>query len=85
MEKVRILATADVHSPRFLNEFKGNLSSHEPPDMFLFSGDMINRGSAEEYRTILDNIEEALGDSFPIIGCFGNEEYSEVRKEIVSP
>jgi Icc-related predicted phosphoesterase len=84
VEKVRILATADVHTPRFLNEFKGNLSAHEPPDMFLFAGDMINRGSAEEYGTVLDAIEETLGDSFPIIGCFGNEEYSEVRKEILS-
>ncbi|MHA2153340.1 MAG: metallophosphoesterase family protein [Candidatus Thorarchaeota archaeon] len=81
---MRILATADVHTPRFLNEFKGNLSAHEPPDMFLFAGDMINRGSAEEYGTVLDAIEETLGDSFPIIGCFGNEEYSEVRKEILS-
>jgi Icc-related predicted phosphoesterase len=84
VEKVRILATADVHSPRFLDEFKGSLSSHEPPDVFLFAGDMINRGSAAEYRIILDTLEETLGDSFPIIGCFGNEEYSEVRKEIVS-
>ncbi|MFW9808328.1 MAG: metallophosphoesterase [Candidatus Thorarchaeota archaeon] len=79
-----ILATADVHSPRFLNEFKGNLSVQEPPDVFLFAGDMINRGSSEEYTIVLDTIEEFLGDSFPIIGCFGNEEYSEVRKEILS-
>ncbi len=84
MEKVRILATADVHSPRFLTEFIGNLKLHEPPDVFLFAGDMINRGSAEEYNTVLDTLEEILGDSFPIIGCFGNEEYNEVRKEIIS-
>ncbi|MFW9768644.1 MAG: metallophosphoesterase [Candidatus Thorarchaeota archaeon] len=81
---MRILATADVHSPRFLDEFKGSLSSHEPPDVFLFAGDMINRGSAVEYGSILDILEDSLGDSFPVIGCFGNEEYSEVRKEIVS-
>ncbi|MFW9794034.1 MAG: metallophosphoesterase [Candidatus Thorarchaeota archaeon] len=81
---MRILATADVHSPRFLNEFKGNLSAHEPPDVFLFAGDMINRGSVDEYTTILDLVEETMGDSFPIIGCFGNEEYNEVRKEIIS-
>ncbi|MGY5865027.1 MAG: metallophosphoesterase [Candidatus Thorarchaeota archaeon] len=84
MEKVRILAIADVHSPRFLNEFRGNLTAHEPPDVFLFAGDMINRGNAEEYKTVLDILEETLGDSFPIIGCFGNEEYSEVRKDIIS-
>ena len=84
MEKVRILATADVHSPRFLDEFKGSLSSQEPPDVFLFAGDMINRGSAAEYGIILDLLEKTLGGSFPIIGCFGNEEYNEVREDIVS-
>ena len=84
MTKVKILAVADVHSPRHIKEFVKALSQHEHPDVFLFAGDMINRGSAEEYTNVLDTIERALGTSFPIIGCFGNEEYSEVRKEIVS-
>ena len=45
---------------------------------------MINRGKAEEYVTVLNVIEEKLGSGFPIIACFGNEEYNEVRKEILS-
>jgi len=82
--KVKILAVADVHSPRYLQEFVEALAHHEQPDMFLFAGDMINRGDAEEYKNVLDTIELALGDAFPIIGCFGNEEYGDVRKDILS-
>ena len=84
MKKVKILAVADVHSPRYLVEFVKALAHHEPPDMFLFAGDMINRGNAEEYKNVLDTTEKTLGTDFPVIGCFGNEEYSEVRKDIVS-
>ncbi|MHA2397021.1 MAG: metallophosphoesterase family protein, partial [Candidatus Thorarchaeota archaeon] len=81
---VKILAVADVHSPRHLGEFVKALAHHEQPDVFLFAGDMINRGNAEEYTNVLDTIEKTLGSNFPVIGCFGNEEYSEVRKEILS-
>ena len=84
MTKVKLLAVADVHSPRYLAEFVKALAQHEHPDVFLFAGDMINRGSAEEYTNVLDAIEQKLGTSFPVIGCYGNEEYSEVRKDIVS-
>jgi len=81
---VKILAVADVHSPRFLPEFKQSLAQLSAPDVFFFAGDMINRGNATEYVTVLDTIEDALGTGFPIIACFGNEEYNEVRKEILS-
>ena len=79
-----MLAVADVHCPRYLPEFKQSLEQFSTPEVFLFAGDMINRGKAEEYITVLDVIEEKLGSGFPIIACFGNEEYNEVRKEILS-
>ncbi|MHA1863940.1 MAG: metallophosphoesterase family protein [Candidatus Thorarchaeota archaeon] len=79
-----MLAVADVHCPRFLPEFKQSLTQCSAPDVFFFAGDMINRGKASEYITVLDIIEAALGTGFPIIACFGNEEYSEMRKEILS-
>lgn len=44
---------------------------------------MVNRGKADEYTAILDLVEQHLGTGFPIIACFGNEEYNEVRKEIL--
>lgn len=79
-----MLAVADVHCPRFLPEFKQSLTQFSAPDVFFFAGDMINRGKASEYTTVLDIIEDTLGTGFPIIACFGNEEYSEVRKEVLS-
>lgn len=80
---MKILAVGDVHCPRFLDEFKQSVLQQRTPDAFLFAGDMVNRGKADEYTTILDLIEQRLGSGFPIIACFGNEEYNEVRKEIL--
>ncbi len=81
---MKILAVADVHCPRFLIEFKQSLALQSTPDLLLFAGDMVSRGKAEEYTTILDLIDARLGTGFPIVACFGNEEYNEVRKEILS-
>jgi Icc-related predicted phosphoesterase len=80
---LKIQAVADVHSPRYLTEFIESLENLRAPDLFLFAGDMVSRGKADEYNTLLDMIETRYGKDFPIIGCFGNEEYNEVRKEII--
>jgi Icc-related predicted phosphoesterase len=81
---MRILAVADVHSPRFLDEFITSLDGQSAPDLFLMAGDMINRGAAKEFPRILDVIEDRIGCGFPIISCFGNEEYSEIRSDLIS-
>jgi len=81
---MRILAVADVHSPRFLDEFITSLDGQSAPDLFLMAGDMIDRGAAKEFPRILDVIEDKIGCSFPIISCFGNEEYSEIRRDLIS-
>ena len=81
---MEMLAVADVHCPRYLNEFKDSLATLSAPEVFFFAGDMINRGNASEYETVLNAVEDTLGTGFPIIACFGNEEYNEVRKEILS-
>ncbi|TET11100.1 MAG: hypothetical protein E3J82_06150 [Candidatus Thorarchaeota archaeon] len=81
---MRILAVADVHSPRFLDEFTASLDGLSAPDLFLMAGDMINRGSAKDFPRVLDAIEDKIGCSFPIISCFGNEEYSEIRRDLIS-
>ena len=81
---MRILAVADVHSPRFLDEFTASLDAQSAPDLFLMAGDMISRGAAKEFSQILDVIEDKIGCSFPIISCFGNEEYSEIRRDLIS-
>ncbi len=79
---MKVYAVADVHYPRFGEEFTKALTSLEPPDLFLLAGDIVNRGSAEEFPHVLDLISDSLGNDFPIVGCFGNEEYSEVRDQI---
>ncbi|MHA2423818.1 MAG: metallophosphoesterase family protein [Candidatus Thorarchaeota archaeon] len=79
---MKVHAVADVHYPRFAEAFTKALSSLEPPDLFLLAGDIVNRGTAEEFPRVLDAIENELGNNFPIVGCFGNEEYSEVRGQI---
>jgi Icc-related predicted phosphoesterase len=81
MRSVRLAAVADVHSPRFLNEFKAAISRCETPNLFLFAGDMINRGKSDEYPKVLDAVE-SLGSEFPIVACFGNEEPIACRDEL---
>ncbi len=81
---MRMLAVADVHSPRFLDPFLRSLEQFSPPDLFLMAGDMINRGRAAEFRVILDAIHDCLGNDFRIVACYGNEEYSEVRNDITA-
>ena len=81
---MRIAAVADVHSPRFLTEFKESLRDCKQPDMFLLAGDMIDRGKADEFAVVLDTIDDILGKGFPVVACFGNEEYTEVREEIIA-
>ncbi|MFX1417250.1 MAG: metallophosphoesterase [Promethearchaeota archaeon] len=81
---MRILAVADVHSPRFLDEFTEGLNGTSKPDVFLMAGDMIHRGKAEEIEGVLNAIDARFGADFPIVACFGNEEYSEIRKSLIS-
>ena len=80
---MRIGAVADVHSPKFLNEFTSSLEQCRKLDLFLLAGDIINRGSVDEYLRVVAAIERIHG-AVPIIACFGNEEYNESRSEIIS-
>ena len=82
MTRVKIAATADVHSPRFLDTFESALMDCEEPNLFLFAGDMINRGKSDEYSKILDIMDTQIGSHFPIVACFGNEEPLECRVDI---
>ncbi|MFW9800248.1 MAG: metallophosphoesterase [Candidatus Thorarchaeota archaeon] len=83
MSIVNIAAVADVHSPRFLSEFKTSLSEVSMPDVFLLAGDMVTFGRASEYWHVIQAIDSQLGSGFPIFACFGNEEYSGARDVIL--
>ncbi|MGY5865026.1 MAG: metallophosphoesterase [Candidatus Thorarchaeota archaeon] len=80
---MKIAAVADIHSPKFFNEFEKSMRDIKSPDLFLLAGDIVNRGKADEYPLVVDAIERLHGD-VPIVACFGNEEYTDSRDEIVS-
>ncbi|MFQ5832221.1 MAG: metallophosphoesterase [Candidatus Thorarchaeota archaeon] len=80
---VNIAAAADVHSPRFFSEFRTSLSRLLKPDVFLLAGDMVTFGRASEYEHVIQAIDSQLGSGLPIVACFGNEEYSRARDEIL--
>lgn len=76
-----IAATGDVHSPRYYEEFVRALDTIQvKPDLFLMVGDLIERGNIEEY----DKISNALFGKIqcPIVACFGNNEFGELRQTI---
>ena len=83
MKPLKIAAVADIHSPKFFNEFEKSMRDIKSPDLFLLAGDIVNRGKADEYPLVVDAIERLHGD-VPIVACFGNEEYTDSRDEIVS-
>lgn len=76
-------AVADVHSPRYLDEFSASLSRCKVPDLFLFAGDMIGSRSIDEYGRVVDAIESQFGTAVPIVACHGNEERRTVRGDVV--
>jgi Icc-related predicted phosphoesterase len=80
---LRIAAVADVHSPKFLLEFKDSLSKLKSPDLLLLAGDIVNFGKAAEYQNVIDAIDLQLDANLPIIACFGNEEFAGVRNDIL--
>ncbi|KXH76564.1 MAG: hypothetical protein AM326_02215 [Candidatus Thorarchaeota archaeon SMTZ-45] len=81
---MKLAAVADVHSPKYLEEFRKSLKLVDPPDMLLLAGDMVNFGRAIQYTKIIQAIDSSIGDSVPIAACFGNEEFEDSRPEILS-
>jgi len=78
-----VAAVSDVHSPRYLDEFRTSISTCRRPDVFLLAGDMIESGSVHEYKKVADAVNSRFGDDTPIVACFGNEENRDVREEVV--
>ncbi len=71
---MRIAAVSDIHSPRYISEFKNALSHIKIPDLFLLAGDMVDAGNINAYRNISNIITGLFGDELPIVACFGNDE-----------
>jgi Icc-related predicted phosphoesterase len=76
-----IAATADVHSPRYFEDFVKAIDGLKvKPDLMFLAGDMIERGSVEEYERIYNVFFGKI--TCPIIACFGNNEYQDLREQI---
>lgn len=81
MRKMIIAATGDVHSPRFFADFvKAVDELMVRPDLMFLLGDMIERGHLEEYDKIYNTLFGKI--NCPIVACFGNNEYQDIREEI---
>jgi Icc-related predicted phosphoesterase len=75
-----IAATADIHSPRFYEDFVRALDRFSvKPDLFFLAGDMVHRGEVQE----LDRVRNALFGKVncPIIAVFGNSEFIPDKRE----
>ncbi len=77
MSSLNILATSDVHSPKWFAQFmrKVEETSYEP-DLVMLAGDMILRGRVDEYRRILNVLNKFKA---PKVAVPGNEEYEEIE------
>ncbi|MEM7821477.1 MAG: metallophosphoesterase [Candidatus Aenigmatarchaeota archaeon] len=76
-----IAATGDVHSPKYYNEFLNAIEKlGVNPDLFLMVGDMIDRGIIKEFEKIYNTLFGKI--NCPIVSCFGNNEYPEIRERI---
>lgn len=76
-----IAAVGDVHSPRYYDEFLRAIDTIKAkPDLFVIVGDMVNRGSLEEYDKVYNVL---FGKIYcPIVAVFGNNEFQEIRTKI---
>jgi len=82
--RLRILATADIHSPRYLLEFVSALNKHKGEcssiNLVVFAGDMVYKGRVEALKPVLDAIRSTCGPK-PIAAVFGNEEFIGLEDE----
>jgi Icc-related predicted phosphoesterase len=76
---LHILATADVHAPKYLGLFREALNSCRGGDVLLLAGDLVLRNNFAMISAVVSTIRGVFqGDIF---ACFGNEEYAESEDE----
>lgn len=75
-------AISDVHSPKYLEDFKRVLNNSPNVDLMLLAGDMIYKGQVKEYERVLKAIRNRYGEC-RIVACFGNEEYDDKVNDIM--
>lgn len=72
---IRILATADIHSPEYLHLFLQSLNRVlSTPDIIVLAGDLVKKNNVYAFRPVYDALTKKFPGT-PIIAVFGNEEY----------
>jgi len=80
---LRIAAVGDIHSPRYLDLYISALKdiSWRDAEILIFAGDVIYKGSVNEYRRVLDHTKKFFDKT--IVSIFGNEEYESVEEQLI--
>ncbi|MEZ0394228.1 MAG: metallophosphoesterase [Desulfurococcaceae archaeon] len=72
---MRVVATGDVHSPRYLPLLLRALANARPgPDLVVLAGDLVERNRIEALRPVYEKVLE-FAEGGPVVSVFGNEEY----------
>ncbi len=84
MSKIKILATSDVHAPKYLNILRSSIESRsgveKEVDLVLLAGDYVDKGKIQFMKYVVKILEKFR--SKPIIGVFGNEDYDTIKPAI---
>ena len=71
----RILATADIHSPKYFPRFRESIKDLGRFDAVFIAGDLMEEGRIEGLKILINELKK-LSDT--IIAVPGNEDYDEV-------
>lgn len=72
---INILATADIHSPKYLSLFMKSLKeTAAKPDLIILAGDLVEKNTIPAFKPIYNALLQKY-EEIPIIAVYGNEEY----------
>ncbi len=82
---MHILATADIHSPKFLSTFRETILKHvdklQNVDLVLIAGDLMHKGDISGLRKLEETLQEFFANKI-VIACPGNEDFEEVLSRV---
>ncbi|MET1159710.1 MAG: metallophosphoesterase [Thermoprotei archaeon] len=75
MYEIKILATSDIHAPRYTGLFfKAVKLTKIQPDIIILAGDLVEKNNVSALKPIYNYILNNF-DGIPVFAVFGNEEY----------